>query len=195
MTLRARALFTTPLLLLAVSACTSNADDAEPSGSGSGTRRITVSSTDDACTLSATTAPSGNLVFKVTNDGSKVTEFYLLESDAIGIVSEVENIGPGLTRELVAQVKPGDYVTQCKPGMTGKGIQADFTVTDSGERVAAPDDAAVLDAAVDRYASFVQDEADELLDKTEEFAALYVAGKDQEARDAYASTRMHWERI
>ena len=49
------------------------------------------------------------------------------------ILGEVENIGPGITRPLVVTVAPGSYITACKPGMTGDGIQAPFTVTDSGE--------------------------------------------------------------
>ena len=31
----------------------------------------------------------------MTNDGSQVTEFYLLGEDGLRIVGEVENIGPG----------------------------------------------------------------------------------------------------
>ncbi len=90
---------------------------------------ITVTSTDDSCELSATSAPPGKLAFEVTNQGSKPTEFYLY----IGgeeIAGEVEDIGPGLTRTLtVSDVVEGDYVTACKPGMTGDGIRADFEVT------------------------------------------------------------------
>ena len=97
-----------------------------------GDRTITVSSTDDACRLSATEAPAGKLTFDVTNDGSKVTEFYLLDDDGQRIVGEVENIGPGLDRELVVNAAPGTYTTACKPGMKGDGIRADFTVTGSG---------------------------------------------------------------
>ncbi len=90
---------------------------------------ITVTSTDDACDLSATSAPAGRLAFDVTNEGSKPTEFYLY-SDGEDIVGEVEDIGPGLTRTLTLDdVVEGDYVTACKPGMTGDGIRADFTVT------------------------------------------------------------------
>ncbi len=65
----------------------------------------------------------------MTNEGSNPTEFYLY----IGgeeIAGEVEDIGPGLTRTLtVDDVTEGDYVTACKPGMTGDGIRADFEVT------------------------------------------------------------------
>ncbi len=89
---------------------------------------VTVTATDDACRLSATSAPPGSIAFTVTNDGSKVTEFYVY-SGGTDIVGEVENIGPGLTRTLtVDDVVAGDYVTACKPGMSGDGIRADFAV-------------------------------------------------------------------
>jgi iron uptake system component EfeO len=77
-------------LLAAVGvACTENAPGDADGGA------IAVTSTADECTVAATEAPSGNLVFEVTNDGSEVTEFYLLGDDGLRIVGEVENIGPG----------------------------------------------------------------------------------------------------
>lgn len=106
-----------------VAACT-DTDDA-----GSGGTRVTVSSTDDACTVTPTEVPAGDLVFEVTNEGSAATEFYLYAADGAEIVAEVENIGPGLTRDMSAEVTAGTYVTACKPGMTGDGIRADLTVT------------------------------------------------------------------
>jgi iron uptake system component EfeO len=90
---------------------------------------ITVTSTDDACELSTTSVPAGKLAFEVTNEGSKPTEFYLYINGE-EVAGEVEDIGPGLTRTLtVDDVVEGDYVTACKPGMTGDGIRADFEVT------------------------------------------------------------------
>ena len=71
-------------------------------------------------------APSGNLVFNVTNSGNEVTEFYLLGEDGLRIIGEVENIGPGLSRDLVVQAGPGSYFTACKPGMVGDGIRGAF---------------------------------------------------------------------
>ena len=125
-----------------LTACTQNGGATK--GSDSDTRTITVTSSDDACDLSATEVPSGSLTFEVSNTGSDVTEFYLYGDGGDRIVSEVENIGPGLERELVVAVKPGDYIAACKPGMKGDGIRVDLTVTDSGDAVASPDDAAKL---------------------------------------------------
>jgi iron uptake system component EfeO len=78
------------------------------------------------------TAPGGTLAFTVTNDGSAETEFYLYGADGTEIISEVEDIGPGLSRTMTLKADPGTYITACKPGMVGDGIRATFTVTDRG---------------------------------------------------------------
>ncbi|MGH1561249.1 iron uptake system protein EfeO [Mumia sp. DW29H23] len=159
-------------------------------------RSLEVTSTADGCEVSATEAPAGNLTFSVRNDGSDVTEFYLLASDGLRIVGEIENIGPGLTRDLVVTAPEGDYVTACKPGMKGEGIRADFAVTASDEDVeVSGDDQALVDQANKNYAAYVQDQSAQLLDQTTEFVALYKAGKDEEARALYPVARQHWERI
>ncbi|WP_098483078.1 hypothetical protein [Georgenia soli] len=67
-------------------------------------------------------------LLSVTNDGTEPTEFYLYEEDGQQVVGEVENIGPGLTRELKVNAVAGMYQTACKPGMVGDGIRAPFTV-------------------------------------------------------------------
>jgi iron uptake system component EfeO len=191
----AGAALTVPLL----AACTDNVQTQPGGADGSAstnTRALTVQATDDACTVSAADAPSGNLTFSVTNGGSKVTEFYLLGSDGLRIVGEVENIGPGLSRDLVVTAAPGEYFTACKPGMVGDGIRNAFAVSDSGEDLTPKgDDKTLVDEANKNYQAYVKDQTEQLVVKTKEFAALYTAGKDDEARDLYPVARVHWERI
>ena len=175
-------------------ACTENADGSDANTSDD-SRTIAVSSTDDKCELSATEAPSGTLTFEVTNDGSKVTEFYLLGEDGQRIVGEVENIGPQLSRQLVVSVPAGSYVTACKPAMKGDGIRADFTVKASDEEPTPAADDGAVDQALESYEDYVHEQAEELADKTETFVALYKAGKDAAARALYPQARTHWERI
>ncbi len=180
--------FILPAAAMALAACTQNA----PSSSAGA---IEVTSTEDACQVSSVEAPSGTLVFNVTNSGSQVSEFYLLGDDGLRIVGEVENIGPGLTRDLVVLAQPGNYFTSCDPGMDGDEIRADFTVTDSGTSPAVTEVSAQLATATDAYAAYVKRQAGQLLSGTEAFAKAYVAGNDDLARELYAPTREHWERI
>lgn len=176
--------------LLLTTACT---DNTAASGDA---RTMSVKASDTACEVSSVEAPSGTLTFKVTNEGSKINEFYLLGEDGLRIVAEVENIGPGLTRDLVLSAPAGTYFTACKPGMVGEGIRGDFTVTDSGEDVGPKGEDAELVAQADQqYASYVRDQVDQLVTKTEQFATLVKERKDDEARALYADARVHWERV
>ncbi len=182
----ALALFVLPLL----AGCVSNA----PAVGGAGV--VEVDSNATACRVSPDTAPSGPLTFKVRNSGDEVTEFYLLGEDGLRVVGEVENIGPGLTRDLLVQVPPGAYFAACKPGMAGDGIRSAFTVTDSGASVGPVGDIAKqLKDAEAAYVAYVKDQAGSLIAATRTFAETYAKGDAATARQLYAQTRVHWERI
>lgn len=156
---------------------------------------ITVNATDTACDVSPGTATSGTLAFDVTNAGTDVTEFYLLAADGLRIVGEAENIAPGASRTLTVVAQPGEYVTVCKPGLTGDGVgRSAFTV--SGEKVAVDGpDAEQKQQAVDLYAAFVEDQVSQLVPAVEGFVADYQAGADDAARAAYPQVRAYYERI
>jgi iron uptake system component EfeO len=186
------AVLVSALALPTLAACTDNTTTAGKADA----RTINVTSTDDACTLSTDHAPSGHLVYKVENQGDKVTEFYLYGEDGRRIVGEVENVGPGLSRELVINVPAGRYVPTCKPGMVGRGIRSDFTVTDSGEESAVSQTTQEQIATANaQYESYVRDQTEQLLSGTRRFVAAYTSGQDAKARSLYAPTRVHWERI
>ena len=180
-----------PVLVLPIAACTANQTSKSPDP---GT--VLVSSTDDGCELSTDGARAGNLVFEVTNDGNQVTEFYLLAEDGSRVVGEVENIGPGLTRQLVLKARPGRYLTACKPGMKGEGIRGEFTVSESGTGTGLSGrEQALVAAASGHYTRYVRTESDALLDGTREFVRAYADGRDARARHLYPRVRTHWERI
>jgi iron uptake system component EfeO len=178
-----------------LAACTENTDPSGGDGDGD-PRVVSVTSTDDACELSDVEAPAGTLTFDVTNSGSQVTEFYLLGEDGLRIVGEVENIGPNLERQLVVAAPAGSYTTACKPGMKGRGIRADFTVTESDDAAeVSADDPDLVTQAQDNYAAYVEDQSAQLLAKTRAFVRLYQARDDDAARALYPDARTHWERI
>jgi iron uptake system component EfeO len=181
-------------LLVPLSACSLTQSNKPAAKGGQGT--INVDSSADKCALTSAKAPSGNVVFKVKNTGNEVTEFYLYGEDGMRIVGEIENVGPGLSRDLVVRTPPGKYVTACKPGMKGQGIRDAFTVTDSGKNTQIKGvDQSTIDAATTQYAAYVRDQSQELVDQTTAFVTAYKAGKDDEARSLFPHARGHWERI
>ncbi|OFP33174.1 hypothetical protein HMPREF2990_01420 [Corynebacterium sp. HMSC071B10] len=156
---------------------------------------IDVQAKEDSCAVATNSVESGTNTFSITNSGERVTEFYLLAEDGLRVIAERENITPGSTADLTVQLEPGSYFTACKHGLRGPNIgQAEFTVT--GEPITYDEsDEKRFNEARDNYVNFVKNEVAELLPKVEEFAAAYAAGDDDKAKDLYATTRVHYERI
>jgi iron uptake system component EfeO len=174
----------------ALAACTSTAP---PPGDAPGGGPIAVTAADDSCQVGATEAPAGTITFAVRNTGSKITEFYLYGTGD-RIMGEVENIGPGLTRNLIVEVPDGGtYTTACKPGMVGDGIRAPFTVTGSAAR--SVDENTRLAEATTGYHRWVTSQIEALLPKTQEFVDAVKAGDVEKAKALFPVSRTYWERI
>lgn len=174
---------------LALTGCVSTAP-APDSGPGG---PIGVAASDDACEVDATEAAAGTITFDITNTGTKVTEFYLYATGG-RVMGEVENIGPGLTRQLIVEVPDGGvYETACKPGMVGDGIRGAFTVTGSAQRSVDTDTR--LAEATAGYARYVASQVEALVPRTQEFTDAVKAGDVAGAQALYPVARTYWERI
>lgn len=165
---------------------------AEDPAAGGGDGALTVQASDSECEVSATDLESGPQTFTITNEGNKVTEFYVY-AEGDRIMGEVENVGPGLSRELVVDLPKGTYEGACKPGMVGDGIRQTLNV--SGEAATPLSDSAELTAAADSYARYVKSQSDALIVKTTEFVDAVKAGDVDEAKQLFPVARTYWERI
>jgi iron uptake system component EfeO len=100
--------------------------------SASGGTTVAIEASDDACKVATTELDAGKVTFDVTNKGSKVTEVYVYGEQGgefSKIISEVENIGPGTSRDLSVDLGGGTYEVACKPGQSGDGIRTKITVS------------------------------------------------------------------
>jgi iron uptake system component EfeO len=172
----------------AIAACGNKADDTAAAGSGG---PISVKATDTACEVAKTTLDAGTHVFAVTNSGAKVTEFYIYAAGD-RVMGEVENITPGLSRELRVELPAGTYQTACKPGMIGTGIRAALTV--SGSTAPLTEDAA-LQQATASYTRYITAQSEALVQKTADFVAAVKSGDVQKSKDLYPIARTYYERI
>jgi iron uptake system component EfeO len=182
-----------PVLLAAVvlAALTTAACASTDAGGTAATETVTVAATDDACDVGTTELPAGTHRFEVSNSGSKVTEFYVYgEGDRV--MAEVENIAPGLSRELLAELPAGEYEAVCKPGMVGDGIRNALTVT--GEATGLSEDESLAQAGTD-YQRYVQSQTGALLEQTTAFVTAVKAGDIAGAKALYPVARTYWERI
>ncbi|WP_424528063.1 iron uptake system protein EfeO [Sphaerisporangium viridialbum] len=180
------------LALAGLTACSSTSGGGDTAAQTSGKPgKITVAASDTDCKVSTAALPAGTSTFSVTNGGSKVTEFYVYAAGD-RVMGEVENIVPGLTREVIVELPAGAYEAACKPGMIGKGIRNPLKV--SGEAAPLSDDAKLAQAAKD-YERYVKSQTDALLIKSQEFVDAVKAGDIDKAKALYPVARTYWERI
>ncbi len=182
-----RLLFCAAALPLALTACTEK--EAATSADGGD---IVVDATDSSCDVGTTSAQTGSSTFQVTNNGSKVTEFYVYgEGDRV--MGEIENIGPGVSRQLiVALPEPATYQTACKPGMVGDGLRGDFVVT--GDAKESDADGTLAEAA-DGYKRYVVSQVTALQETTASFVTAVTSGDVEGAKAQFPLVRTYYERI
>ena len=150
---------------------------------------IAVTISDAGCEPRQIAATVGPTTFKVTNDGSAaVTEFEVLDGDSI--LGEVENVIPGVEREFSLTLEAGSFTTYCPNGEFERGK---LEVADAPTGVAA--DTKARDAAVAGYLDYVKSQADELITRTDAFAAAVKAGDVGQAKGSFASARQPYEAI
>ncbi|WP_460850043.1 iron uptake system protein EfeO, partial [Phytohabitans suffuscus] len=152
---------------------------------------IAVNATDSVCEVARTDVDAGTVIFRVTNKGVKVTEFYVY-AQGDRVMGEVENIAPGLSRELHVELPAGSYETACKPGMVGKGIRGALKVNGSAVPLTAD---AALAAATESYQRYVRSQTAALLEKTREFVTAVKAGDVARSKELFPVARTYWERI
>lgn len=110
--------------------------------SSSGTT-VAVSAGDHSCTVERTKLEAGAVTLAVTNKGSSTTEVYVYgekDGEYTRVIGEVENIGPGTSRNLDVDLGGGSYEVACKPGQRGAGIRTPITVSGGGEAASASED-------------------------------------------------------
>ena len=186
------AVLSTAVAALALSGCQAKEEPANAAEGTDAPAQITVNASDGSCELSGTAGKTGANTFVVTNNGNKVTEFYVY-GEGERVMGEVENISPGLQRKLIVQLsQPGTYQTACKPGMIGDGIRADYTVTGDAVEV---DTEGKFKEAADSYKRYVNSQTDALIPAVESFVAAIKAGNIEAAKAQYPTARTYYERI
>jgi iron uptake system component EfeO len=189
------AVATAALAALALTSCQAKEPaktESGNSGNNSAPAEIAVTASDSACELSGTEGATGANTFVITNNGTKVTEFYVY-GEGERVMGEVENISPGLQRKLIVQLgQPGTYQTACKPGMVGDGIRGDFKVTGNAVQI---DEAGKFQDASESYKRYVSSQTDALIAATQVFVDAVKRGDVNAAKAQFPIARTYYERI
>jgi iron uptake system component EfeO len=169
------------LLALFAAACGSS-DDPPP-----GAKNVAFELTDAGCEPHDAKAPAGPINFEVENAGSaKVTELEIMDGETI--LGEKENLSDGLSGSFALTLEKGEYVIYCPGGDDERG-----TLTVTGDLQA--ENSPKVEAAVEQYRAYIEQNTDQLVAETKPFVAAVVAGDVAKAKSLYPAARIPYERI
>ncbi|MBP0997806.1 iron uptake system protein EfeO [Serratia fonticola] len=152
--------------------------------------RVLVTVNDKQCEPMQLTLPAGKTQFVVHNTSQKNLEWEILKG--VMVVEERENIAPGFTQKMTANLEPGEYDMTCGLLSNPKGK---LVVTAVGVVADGKPNVMDLIGPIAEYKVYVTKEVEGLVKQTKLFTDAIKAGDVAQARKLYAPTRQHYERI
>ncbi|WES70114.1 iron uptake system protein EfeO [Superficieibacter sp. HKU1] len=153
--------------------------------------QVKVTVTDKQCEPMNLTVKAGKTQFIIQNHSQKALEWEILKG--VMVVEERENIAPGFTQKMTANLQPGEYDMTCGLLTNPKGK---LTVTGAATADADKGNALLsLSGAITEYKAYVTAETSALVKGTKAFTDAVKAGDIEKAKALYAPTRQHYERI
>ncbi|WP_437889570.1 iron uptake system protein EfeO [Phytobacter sp. V91] len=153
--------------------------------------QVKVTVTDKQCEPMNLTVNAGKTQFIILNHSQKALEWEILKG--VMVVEERENIAPGFSQKLTANLQPGEYEMTCGLLTNPKGK---LVVKGAATADAAKGEALLsLAGAITEYKTYVTAETAALVTGTKAFTDAVKAGDIDKAKSLYASTRQHYERI
>jgi len=152
--------------------------------------QVKISVNDQQCDPMSLSVPAGKTQFVVHNASQKGLEWEILKG--VMVVEERENIAPGFTQKMTANLEPGEYDMTCGLLSNPKGK---LTVTAEGASTATKPDAMALVGPIAEYKVYVTQQVGELVSHTKAFTDAIKKGDLKKAQALYPSTRVYYERI
>lgn len=154
--------------------------------------QVTVSVNDKQCEPMSLTVKTGKTQFLIKNNSQKALEWEILKG--VMVVEERENIAPGFSQKLTANLEAGEYDMTCGLLSNPKGK---LIVEASGAADAKNGKGELMQLVgpIGEYKAYVTHEVAQLVSGTQAFTAAVKAGDIDKARALFAPTRQHYERI
>ncbi len=153
--------------------------------------KVNVTVNDKQCEPMTLTVNAGKTQFIIQNHSQKALEWEILKG--VMVVEERENIAPGFTQKMTANLQPGEYEMTCGLLTNPKGK---LIVKGEATKDAAKADAVLsLGEAITAYKTYVTTQTADLVKATKAFTDAVKAGDIEKAKSLYAPTRQYYERI
>ncbi|HBV90901.1 MAG TPA: ferrous iron transporter [Pantoea sp.] len=152
--------------------------------------QVTVSVNDRQCEPMNLTVKAGKTQFLIKNNSQKALEWEILKG--VLVVEERENIAPGFSQKLTANLEAGEYEMTCGLLSNPKG-----KLIVKGEDAATNSTSArmQLEGPITEYKAYVTEQVNQLVSSTQVFTDAVKAGDVEKAKALFAPTRQYYERI
>jgi len=147
----------------------------------------------DRCEPNALSVPAGRTTFRIVNDSKRAVEWEIL--DGVMVIEERENIAPGFSQTLSANLAPGQYAMTCGLLSNPRGALT-VTATDASDAALSARPKLVdFIGALAEYRVYLSAHADALVSDTQRLTQAVAAQDMAAARRAYQSAYGHYASI
>jgi len=144
-----------------------------------------------ACEPNALKVNAGKTVFEIHNTSERAVEWEIL--DGVMVVEERENILPGFTQTLTAQLQPGSYQMTCGLLTNPRGAIEVAAVAGAGASKEVNDKAFL--GALSEYTVYLRLQAKALATSTQKLADAIGTGDLEQAKGLYLQSRLAYAKI
>lgn len=154
---------------------------------------ITVTIHPKQCEPNALTVPAGKTSFRIVNASDRAVEWEIL--DGVLVVEERENITPGLSQVINANLEPGEYAITCGLLSNPRGTLKVTATAESEARAKARPEMTAFLGPLSEYRVYLSIQGTGLIQGVDALAQAIDAGDLAGARAAYAPARASYQRI
>jgi iron uptake system EfeUOB component EfeO/EfeM len=145
------------------------------------------------CEPNALTVPAGKNAFRIVNRSERAVEWEIL--DGVLVIEERENIAPGLSQVINANLAPGDYAITCGLLSNPRGTLHVTPTAESEARAKARPSMTAFIGPLSEYRVYLSLQGSALIKSTTALQQAIEAGDLSAAQAAYVPARAAYQRI
>lgn len=145
------------------------------------------------CEPNAITVPAGKNAFRIVNASDRAVEWEIL--DGVLVVEERENIVPGLSQIINANLQPGDYAITCGLLSNPRGTLHVTATAESDAAAKARPSMVAFIGPLSEYRVYLSTQSSALIRAVNDLQQAIESGDLAQAQQAYAPARAAYQRI
>jgi len=146
-----------------------------------------------ACEPNAMTVPAGKNAFRIVNRSERAVEWEIL--DGVLVIEERENIAPGLSQVINANLQPGDYAITCGLLSNPRGTLHVTPTAESEANAKARPSMVAFIGPLSEYRVYLSLQGSALIKAVTALQQAIEAGDLSAAQAAYMPARAAYQRI